>query len=157
MRVIRPVPLTSELFAPFGEVHESPSGLGRDYFDEALTSLRPEAHPSISFVRNSPVSSAQLHVDRLEQHKYSSQTFVPINASRWLVVVAGDREGQPDSETVKVFIASETQGLTFAPGTWHLGLHVLDRVSTHAIFMWRDGTDGDETFADVQLFSIDLS
>lgn len=157
MKLIRPVRLTSELFAPFGKVHERPRGIGRDYFDEALISNRSQARPSISFVRNNPVSSVRLKVERLEQHKYSSQTFIPINAARWLVVVAGDKGGKPDGDSVKVFVASDAQGLTFTPGTWHLALHVLDRVSTHAIFMWRDETDGDETLADVHPFFIDLS
>ena len=43
---------------------------------------------------------------------------------------------------------------TYRPDTWHHGLTVLDRPGRFAIFMWRDGTKGDEEFVPVPPFTI---
>lgn len=156
MRRVHPVELNAERFAPFGAVHPSPIEPGRDYFDGALSTARPHAKPSLSLVRNAPMLGESLVVRSLERHAHSSQTFVPMNAARWLVVVAPDDSGQPDAAHIRAFVASASQAVTYAPGTWHLGLHVLDRASTHAIFMWRDGTGSDESFANIPPLAIAL-
>ncbi|WP_371437546.1 ureidoglycolate lyase [Polaromonas sp.] len=148
--------LTAEGFTAFGTLHHCPGTGRREYFDDALATRRASAWPSFSLVSNAPVTGDHLVVASLERHAHSSQTFVPMSASRWLVVVAHDLDGRPDPSTVKAFVATADQAITFHVGTWHLGLHVLDRLSTHAIFMWRDGTAGDESFADVAPFAVQL-
>ncbi len=156
MRCVQSIDLSAALFAPFGTVHSTPIKPGRDYFDSTLSTSRPDAWPSLSLVRNAPFVGDRLVIRSLERHAHSSQTFVPMNASRWLVVVAPDDQGRPDGASLHAFIASAGQAITYAPGTWHLGLHVLDRASTHAIFMWRDGTEGDESFADIVPLAVAL-
>lgn len=79
-----------------------------------------------------------------------------MNSQRWLVVVAPDLKGLPDVRGTQAFVAGPSQGITFFPRTWHLGLHVLDAPSTHAIFMWRDLTADDETFVNVTPTTIRL-
>ncbi|MBD1588728.1 ureidoglycolate lyase [Pseudomonas typographi] len=142
-------PLTQEAFASYGRVLESPRTAARHYFDDELQSQRSHALPSLSLVRNEPVHGETLTFDSLECHRYSSQSFVPMSSQRWLVVVAPDVDERPDISGARAFVATPDQGITFFPGTWHLGLHVLDGPATHAIFMWRDLTADDETFADV--------
>jgi ureidoglycolate lyase len=154
---IEPRPLSQAEFAPFGRVIEAPALPRRDYFDAELASRRSHASASLSLVTNDPVRENVLAFSSLECHPHSSQSFIPMNAGRWLVVVAPDALGRPDMRQALAFIAGPSQGITFRPGVWHLGLHVLDRRSTHAIFMWRDGTEGDETFVDVEPTTIDLS
>ena len=148
--------LTQESFAPFGRVLEQPAQPSRHYFDDELESHRDHARPSLSLVRNEPVAGSSLTFDQLECHRHSSQSFVPMNSQRWLVVVAPDMKGKPDISGTQAFVAGPSQGITFFPGTWHLGLHVLDAPSTHAIFMWRDLTKDDETFVDVTPTTIRL-
>ena len=96
-----------------------------------------------------------LKADLLERHEFSSQTFVPLDVGRWLIVVAPHATaGGPDLAGVRAFIATGKQGVTYKPNTWHHGLTVLDRPGRFAVFMWRDGGKGDEEFVPVAPFTI---
>jgi ureidoglycolate lyase len=152
---IVPQPLTKEAFAPFGDVIDVPNEPGRQYYEEALGSLRPTAHPSLSLSLKAETPDRPLKADLLERHEFSSQTFVPIDVARWLVVVAPHaRAGGPDLANVRAFIATGKQGVTYKPNTWHHGLTVLDKPGRFAVFMWRDGGKGDEEFVPVEPFTI---
>jgi ureidoglycolate lyase len=83
----------------------------------------------------------------LERHEFSSQSFMPLDVSRWLVVVAPyGADGGPDPSRASAFVAGPGQGVTYHMGTWHHGLTALDRPARFAVFMWRDGTGTDEEF-----------
>jgi ureidoglycolate lyase len=154
MEVI-PEPLTKEAFAPFGDVIDVPEAPGRTYYEESLGNLRPEAHPSLSLSLRPQTSDRPLRAELLERHEFSSQTFVPIDVGRWLIVVAPHAAaGGPDLGGVKAFIATGKQGVTYRPNTWHHGLTVLDRPGRFAVFMWRAGGKGDEEFVPVAPFTI---
>ena len=81
-------PLTAGAFAHFGEVLEAPDAPGRTYFDRALANRRPAASPSLSIVVKEPLAALPLRSTRMERHPYSSQSFLPLDAGRWLVVAA---------------------------------------------------------------------
>ena len=143
-------PLTREAFAPFGEVIDLPEVPGRTYYEEALGNLRPGARPSLSVSLRPETPERPLRAELLERHEFSSQTFVPIDVARWLVVVAPHAAGGgPDRDGVRAFVATNRQGVTYRPNTWHHGLTTLDRPGRFAIFMWRDGGPGDEEFVPV--------
>ncbi len=143
-------PLTAEAFAPFGDVFNRLDQPGRVYTETALGNGRPHAWPSLSMAYNLPVTGLQIDVRELERHAHSSQTFVPVDAGRWLVIVAPHAPGGgPDISQVCAFVATAEQGVTYRADTWHHGRTVLDRPAHFAIFMWRDGTEGDEEFAPV--------
>lgn len=152
---IVPQPLTREAFAPFGDVIDVPSAAGRTYYEDALGNLRPEARASLSLSLKDETQDRPLTAELLERHEFSSQTFVPIDVARWLIVVAPHaKAGGPDTTAVRAFIATGQQGVTYRPNTWHHGLTVLDRPGRFAVFMWRVGGDGDEEFVPVQPFTI---
>jgi ureidoglycolate lyase len=152
---IVPQPLTKEAFAPFGDVIDVPNEPGRTYYESALGNLRPAAHPSLSLSLKAETPDRPLKAELLERHEFSSQTFVPIDVARWLIVVAPHAAaGGPDLADVKAFIATGKQGVTYKPNTWHHGLTVLDRPGRFAVFMWRDGGKGDEEFVPVAPFTI---
>jgi ureidoglycolate lyase len=154
MEVI-PQPLTPEAFAPFGEVIDVPEIAGRTYYEEALGNLRSEAHASLSLSLKAETPDRPLRAEMLERHEFSSQTFVPLDVGRWLIVVAPHaRAGGPDLGGVKAFVASGKQGVTYRPNTWHHGLTVLDRPGRFAVFMWRVGGTGDEEFVPVKPFTV---
>lgn len=139
-------PLQAVAFAPFGEVLEAPREPGRAYFNGALGNMRPAAPPSLSIVRVAPVE-LPLIVTTLERHEFSSQSFVPIEVARWLVLVAPKTsDGGPDGAKLRVFVAGPGQGITLRADTWHYGLTVLDCPARFAIFMWLDGGAGDDEF-----------
>lgn len=84
----------------------------------------------------------------LEKHPYSTQLFVPMNASRFLIVVArgGDR---PDLACIAAFIASGLQGVTYAPGVWHHPMIALDDATDFTCLTWEDGTASDCVMSDL--------
>ena len=138
-------PLTPAAFAPYGEVLAPPAQRGRVYFDSGLGDRRLDARASLSMIRVPPLPSLPMQAKVLERHEFSSQSFVPLSVSRWLVVVApAAAAGGPDVLRARAFIAGPGQGITLHIGTWHHGLTVLDREAEFAIFMWRDGGSGDE-------------
>lgn len=153
MHTIRDIsvePLTAEAFAPYGEVLTAPAGAGRAYFEKALASLRPGAWPSISLARRLEVSSLPLVARQMERHEFSSQSFIPVETGRWLVVVAPHlSSGGPDPAKLRAFVAQPDQGVTYAADVWHHPLSILDRPATFAVVMWRDGTATDEEFVDL--------
>ena len=144
-----PQPLTQEAFAPFGDVIDVPSEPGRKYYEDALGNLRAErASASLSMSLKAETPDRPLKADMLERHEFSSQTFMPIDVGRWLIVVAPHaaagrprprRSRWPSSPTASR--ASPTSA-----NTWHHGLTTLDKPGRFAVFMWRDGGKGDEEF-----------
>lgn len=154
-RLVQAQPLTAEAFAPFGDVIDVPSEAGRKYYEDALGNLRAGAWPSLSISQREPVTERPVRAELLERHEFSSQTFMPIESGRWLVIVAPHAAaGGPDLSGVRAFIATGKQGVTYRPNTWHHGHTVLERTSRFAVFMFRDGGTGDEEFVPVPPFTI---
>ena len=146
MRIIAQ-PLTLNAFAPYGDVLAPPADFGRAYFEKGLRSDRTTAWPSLSVTHSKPLPSLPLEATVLERHEFSSQSFLPLDVSRWLVVVApSGPDGGPDPSRAMAFLAGPGQGVTYHMGTWHHPLTALDRPARFAVFMWRDGTSADEEF-----------
>ena len=151
---ITPQPLTREAFAPFGDVIDMPTAAGRFYHDDALGNLRAEATGSLSVALREPTPGRPLRSDMLERHEFSSQTFIPVDVGRWLIVVAPHApQGGPDTGKALAFIADGRVGVTYRANTWHHGLTTLDRPGSFAIFMWTTGTQ-DEEFVPVEPFTV---
>lgn len=153
-----PETLTAEAFRPFGEVLEGPDLPGRTSFDGALANRRPGARPNLSLTLKQPLERLPLRSTVMERHRYSSQSFIPQEAGRWLAVVAphlASAEG-PDMARARCFLAHGGQGLTYGADVWHHPFTVLDRPQRFAVLMWRDGTTDDEQFVEVPEFEIDL-
>jgi ureidoglycolate lyase len=147
--------LTPQAFEPFGDVFCRLDEPGRAYTEAALGNERPQAWPSVSIVHKLPRLELQLEVSELERHAHSSQTFVPMDCWRWVIVVAPHAAvGGPDAGRARAFIANGNQGVTYRANTWHHGLTVLDGPAHFAIFMWRDGTAGDEEIVPVAPFRV---
>jgi len=146
MRIVA-VPLTPKAFAPYGDVLTPPDDFGRAYFDEGLQTSRSTARPSLSVSRVRPLTSLPLEAKVLERHEFLSQSFLPLDVARWLVVVAPSAaDGGPDAARAVAFLAGPGHGVTYHAGTWHHPLTILDRPARFAVVMWRDGTSTDEEF-----------
>jgi ureidoglycolate lyase len=150
MRTIVAEPLTAEVFKPFGAVLEGPPTPGRVYVSETLANGRAHAPVCLSVATVEPKKDLPLRVTVLERHEHSSQTFVPLSVSRYLVLATLDAPGGgPDLTRLRAFVARAGQGVTYAMGTWHHPVTVLDAPASFAVLMWRDGTSGDEEFVPV--------
>jgi ureidoglycolate lyase len=147
-------PLVTDAFLPFGEVLEAPAEPGQRFFSSTLANLRAGASPNLRIV-NRPPTALPLRANLLERHEFSSQTFLPLEVGRVLIVVAPHAaEGGPDVKRAQAFLASARQGFTYRPNTWHHGLTVLDQPARLAVFMWCDGTAADEQFVSVPAFFV---
>jgi ureidoglycolate lyase len=150
MRTIATEPLTATAFAPFGQVIEQPADFRRVYFSDALANSRQAAKPSLSLTHARPLATPELAAVKMERHEFSSQSFVPIDVSRYLVIVAPHgADGRPDPARLKAFVARGDQGVTYAMNVWHHPSTALDRPARFAVFMWLDGGSGDEEFVDL--------
>jgi len=151
---IVPQPLTREAFASFGDVIDMPAADGRFYYDDALGNLRPAAQASLSVARKAETPDRPLRSETMERHEFSSQTFIPVEVGRWLIVVAPHAaQGGPDMAAARAFIADGGKGVTYRANTWHHGLTTLDRPGSFAVFMWKAGS-ADEEFVPVKPFTI---
>ena len=149
MRIVAE-PLTAEAFKPFGTVLEGPALAGRVYVNDTLANARPHAAVSLSVSTVEPTRTLPLEVKVLERHEHSSQTFIPLTASRWLVLATLDAAGGgPDVPRLRAFVARAGQGVTYAMGTWHHPVTVLDTPASFAVLMWKDGTSADDEFVPV--------
>jgi ureidoglycolate lyase len=153
---IKPQKLTREAFAPFGDVIDMPREAGRYYHDDALGDQRPGASPSLSVALKAETPERPLKSEMMERHEFSSQTFIPVEVGRWLIVVAlHAAKGGPDMTEARAFIADGSQGVTYKANTWHHGLTTLDRPGSFAVFMWKAGT-ADEEFVPVEPFTVKI-
>jgi ureidoglycolate lyase len=147
MKTLVAEPITAAAFGPYGDVLEAPTGFSRTYFDAGLANLRPEAGGSLSVTRIAPTPEVPFVAVQMERHEFSSQSFVPIDVSRYIVVVAPHAaDGGPDAEAARAFLVPGDVGITYHVDIWHHPMTILDRPARFAVFMWRDGSSGDEEF-----------
>jgi ureidoglycolate lyase len=141
------MPITAEAFAPYGELLMPPEGFGRRYLDEGLANLRPGAWPSLSIAAVAPLAALPLRAVQMERHRFSSQSFLPMDAGRYLAVVAPHAPGGgPDEARMQAFVIAGDIGITYRADVWHHPMVALDRPARFAIVIWRDGGPGDEEF-----------
>ena len=145
-------PLTREAYAAYGDViaagregegSAANQGTARRFDRLAhLENLRPGAAANVCVFRSTPWTERPVSIRLLERHPASTQAFVPMNATRFLVVVATGG-ARPDPSTLAAFVATGVQGITYRPGVWHHPLIALDQVTDFACVVWEDGSAGD--------------
>lgn len=146
--VIRATPVGKEAFAPFGELIDiAPSG-ERTEMIGGIENRQTNAGFHLSTIRVAP-SGLPFTITVLERHSFSSQSFLPLDAMRYLVCVAeNDPDGWPDLKTLRAFIAPKGVGITYRAGTWHHPMVALDDAASFAIVMWY-GDNANEEFVDL--------
>ena len=107
-----------------------------------LVNARANAKANVSVFRCSPIAARPIPLRLLEKHPSSTQIFVPMNARRYLVVVAQGGDA-PDLSTLAAFVASGPQAIAYHPGIWHHPMIALDDVIDFACIVFDDGTAGD--------------
>jgi ureidoglycolate lyase len=136
-------PISATEFAPHGTVVRAPVNIGRSAFYDALSSTRPDARPTLSASRSLPQSLPLIGMV-MERHRYSSQTFFPLDVARYVVIVAPPgAPGKPDMARARAFVVPGGTAITYAAGSWHHPMIALDRPACFSVLMWRDGTPED--------------
>lgn len=127
-------PLTPDAFAPFGQVIQMDgaqhypinNGMTERYHDLAKVELGGvHARPLISIFRGQPYE-LPLTLKMVERHPLGSQAFYPLTDLPFLVIVAADLSGVPD--TPRAFLSEPHQGVNIAMNTWHGVLTPLHQV-----------------------------
>lgn len=142
-RILKLQPLTAEAFAPFGDVIDPPAVGERTALGESLLAIDGANSPRLSF-NHAKSWDLPLLATEMERHNRSAQCFVPLDVSRWVVVVAPDKNGKPDPDGLLGFIVRGDQAVNFHLGTWHHPSRTLDRPGRFAILMWTTGNKPDD-------------
>jgi len=137
-------PLTAAAFAPYGQVLEAEGhDPARHDFAARLASARLFARPNLAFMRMR-LGTRPVLARALERHPGSSQAFVPMGGTRYLVlVVAKLPTGDPDLATITAFVASGEQAINYDMDVWHHPMVPLAGPGAFAMLRWdeRDKMD----------------
>jgi len=124
--------MTREAFAPYGWVIDASDAAGSAINGgssqriDGLTELGFDAaggQPCLAIFKAKARDPAGPWTE-LERHRLGTQTFIPLNGVRYVVLVAlGD--ALPVASTLQAFVVSGHQGITLRAGTWHHGLLAL--------------------------------
>ena len=132
MRSLTAQTISREAFASFGWlVDAAGSGVaingGSSQRIDGLTALAFDADggkPCLAIFQAKARDPAGPWLE-LERHCLGTQTFIPLNGVRYVVLVAlGNAE--PDPATLQAFTVNGHQGITLRAGTWHHGLLALE-------------------------------
>ena len=132
-QTLRPLPLTADRFAPFGDVIAT-SGSGTEPMNEARFARYSELATvdvdragtvAIGIVRSRTPTSLPYAFDMVERHPLGSQAFIPLSEFRFVIVVG--RPGESiDAADLQAFVTNGRQGINYHRGTWHMPLIALE-------------------------------
>jgi ureidoglycolate lyase len=157
--LIKPEPLTTEAFAPFGQVLQgSGTETERKAYASRMQNGRPSARPNMTYIRVRP-ATGPVRIDALERHVHSNQTFIPLNGTRHLVAVCPSMpDGSPRVSGLRVFVAEGSQAINYDANVWHAPRMALSAPGEFVMFRWDDGSDLDtETMALETVIGVDLA
>lgn len=124
MQTIRTEPLAADQFAPYGDILDAAGepdviinqGMCGRHHDRARMDFGTGGHAGISIFNASP-RQLPYTLDMLERHPDGNQAFLPMTQHPFLVIVAGDAAGKP--QTPRAFLTAAGQGINLHRNTWH--------------------------------------
>lgn len=129
-------PLTQDSFAPFGDVIEKNGkdfilinhGFTERYHALSLAQLSGDHFAvGMSIFHNLFATQIPFQIEMLERHPYGSQSFIPLQQQKFIVVVALPFDQTiPDEQRIQAFISNGQQGITYHQGVWHHPLITLE-------------------------------
>jgi ureidoglycolate lyase len=130
---LRPEPLTSDRFAPYGDIIEAAldksaamNAARFERFDDLCkVDIAKGGHLAMSVARCRTPTALPLRVDTVERHPLGSQAFVPLQRCRIVIVVAPPGESV-DAGDLRAFVTNGKQGFNYHRGTWHMPLIAFD-------------------------------
>ncbi|WP_174020185.1 ureidoglycolate lyase [Agrobacterium fabrum] len=158
MKTVAARPLTAEAFAPYGSVADISELENLVSLADAYEGTGDAKTPVLQLVQAKTMSGSPV-ISQMEIHPFSSQTFLPLDQSPSLVVVceAGE-DGMPDESTIKAFLASPSQIVTYRHGVMHHRLTPLAPSGRFAMTMWQTGRGGDTVLYPLHTpVSVDIS
>jgi ureidoglycolate lyase len=157
---LRPALLTHDAFAPFGEVIEFEGarhytindGYAERYHDLArLDVTEAGGRPLLNIFRAKP-RALPLRIQMVERHPLSSQAFLPLALTPFLIVVAPPGR-TPGPSDLRAFVTQGQQGVNYARGTWH---HPLIAFGRPADFLVIDRGGEEENCDETQFDTVEI-
>lgn len=152
MKILRADLLSAESFAEFGDVISAGTKAGssanqgtavRFDWSAALENRRDGAKPNLAVFRSAP-QSLPFTVKLLERHPHSTQAFLPMLCSEFLIIVAPSLpDGTPDIENVRAFVGRSAQGINYKVGVWHHPIVAINDAAEFAMLAWEDRSAAD--------------
>lgn len=132
-------PLTQANFAAFGDVIEKENhdffrinqGLTERYHALSIAQVSGDnVAVGISVFHNLSATEIPFKIDMLERHPYGSQSFIPLQQQKFVIVVALPfDETRPDEQQIYAFLSNGRQGVNYHQGVWHHPLITLEAKS----------------------------
>ncbi len=126
--ILKPAPLTPEVFAAFGDViqtdgaqhFEMNAGKLERYYDLADidVGVNSGGRPVMSIANCKKITELPCKITFLERHPQGSQAIFPLFEQPMIVVVAPPGE-RVLADTIRAFYTSGRQGINFRAGVWH--------------------------------------
>ena len=132
--MIRPVPITAERFARYGDVIQASSAAKTAMNDARferfhdLANIDVEAaggRAAISIARCKTPTTFPHRFDMVERHPHGSQAFIPLAPFSFIVVVAPAGEAI-DAADLCAFVTNGTQGINYHKGVWHIPMIAME-------------------------------
>ncbi|MBY3627165.1 ureidoglycolate lyase [Acinetobacter sp. CUI P1] len=136
-------PLTQESFSAFGDVIEKENhdffainqGLTQRY--NALSVAQISGYNTavgMSIFHNLCATEIPFKIDMLERHPHGSQSFIPLQQQKFIIIVALPLNHlQPDEQQIFAFLSNGKQGVTYHQGAWHHPLITLEAKSDFVV------------------------
>ena len=151
---IKPVPITAERFAPYGDViHAAKSTMAamndakfERFHDLAKIDVESAGgRPAISIARCRTAITFPHRFDLVERHPHGSQAFIPLAGFSFIVVVAPAGEAVDPAELC-AFVTNGTQGVNYHKGVWHMPMIAMEAGQEFLIVDRAPTTDNCEEF-----------
>jgi len=133
--------ISATQFAAFGELLENKTDQRRQDFS---LQFAVGVQPQLWVNRLRAYTGRQILVDVMESHPHSTQTFVPMQPGRCLIVVApSGADGKPDISALRAFVTKGGQGISYRPNVWHYTFTSLDGPNEVVVIMGYGSASGD--------------
>lgn len=143
-------PIDAKQFAPYGQLLDVPANGTRQDYVGLLYAAESSLKPNLAVIRVEP-RPMPLELKAMERHPLSSQAFMPLSATRYLVLVCPNKaDDTPDLDRLEAFECNGHQAINYNRGTWHHGMTAIDAPGTFAMFMWDESSERDTEWAHVE-------
>ena len=128
-KIIKPIPITKENFAKYGDMIstkdikplEINNGYAKRYDGIANLDTKKDNGESTICIFSALKRSFPMKIDMMEKHPLGSQAFIPMKETVFLSFVAPEGD-KPDLTRVEAFIIPKGIGVNYNPGIWHFPL-----------------------------------
>ena len=127
--IIKPVEITRENFASYGELISSDNiksidinaGYAKRFDNLANINTSRNEGKTIVSIFSATKRTFPMKIDMMEKHPLGSQAFIPMKETTFIAFVAPLGE-KPEINKIESFIISPGKGINYKPGIWHFPL-----------------------------------